>query len=420
MGGEEGAEALRKGWERFFRWGPYGLLGLSTLMAVATSAELMTPGENVAAASLLGAALLLHLWWGRAMRASPGAGSPKAVTYYCVRTLSAITLTLLNPFFSIYAVLGYFDSGHWLPKRWVRLGLLVNAGAMAGAEAGGLPPTSMESWTAFGVLYLLNAALVLFFARLGEQEADNVRANEATIAELERANSRLAQALEENAGLHAQLLVQAREAGVSDERRRLAAEIHDTIAQGLAGIIAQLQVASGKAGPEACAPIDLAAGLARQSLAQARRSVQNLAPSELEHDALPTALEKTTSEWSRSSGVHAGFTLTGTPEPLHSEVEATLLRIAQEALTNVDRHAGATRAGVTLSYMGDEVTLDVRDDGRGFDPHCPPSRPTRGGGGFGLGGMRSRAERLAGRVDIETEPGGGTAVSARVPLVRHD
>jgi signal transduction histidine kinase len=94
------------------------------------------------------------------------------------------------------------------------------------------------------------------------------------------------------------------------------------------------------------------------------------------------------------------------------------LRIAQEALANAGRHAGATRVGVTLSYMDDEVSLDVRDDGRGFDPR-PVLRRETVAGGFGLGGMRARAERVAGTVEIESEPGRGTAVSARVPLVGH-
>ncbi|CAM5344168.1 Putative two-component system sensor kinase OS=Streptomyces glaucescens OX=1907 GN=SGLAU_31695 PE=4 SV=1 [Streptomyces glaucescens] len=97
---------------------------------------------------------------------------------------------------------------------------------------------------------------------------------------------------------------------------------------------------------------------------------------------------------------------------------ATLLRIAQEALANTERHSGAARAGVTLSYMGDEITLDVRDDGHGFDPAAVPARGRSGG--FGLAGMRVRAERLAGRLTLEAEPGHGTAISARVPLARHD
>jgi signal transduction histidine kinase len=146
--------------------------------------------------------------------------------------------------------------------------------------------------------------------------------------------------------------------------------------------------------------------------------VQNLAPVALEHDGLPEALKKTVAEWAERTGTRAEFTVTGTTEQLHDEVSATLLRIAQEALSNAARHAAASRVGVTLSFMGDEVTLDVRDDGRGFDPCAAPERT--GNGGFGLDGMRARAERIAGSLTLESEPGHGTAVSARVPLVRHD
>lgn len=122
--------------------------------------------------------------------------------------------------------------------------------------------------------------------------------------------------------------------------------------------------------------------------------MHNLAPVALEHDGLPEALKKTVADWARRTGVRADFTLTGTAEHLHEEISATLLRIAQEALSNASRHARAARLGVTLSFMGDEVTLDVRDDGRGFDPAAVPGRT--GNGGFGLDGMRARAERVAG------------------------
>ncbi len=95
----------------------------------------------------------------------------------------------------------------------------------------------------------------------------------------------------------------------------------------------------------------------------------------------------------------------------------TLLRTAQEALTNVAKHAHAHRARITLSYMGDEVALDVRDDGVGFDVERSVAVP---GAGFGLHGMRQRVTRVAGSLDIELEPGGGTAISARVPAVALD
>lgn len=94
----------------------------------------------------------------------------------------------------------------------------------------------------------------------------------------------------------------------------------------------------------------------------------------------------------------------------------TLLRATQEALANVAKHARASRVGLTLSYMEDLVTLDVRDDGVGFEPDA--RRATGGAdGGFGLAGMRQRVQRLAGRLVIESEPGGGTAISASVPAI---
>ena len=109
------------------------------------------------------------------------------------------------------------------------------------------------------------------------------------------------------------------------------------------------------------------------------------------------------------NGVPAELITTGAARPLPPEIETTLLRTAQEALANVARHAAASRVALTLSYMEDLVSLDVRDDGAGFDPAAP--RP-RAGGGFGLAAMRERVHRIAGTLAVESEPGGGTAISA--------
>ncbi|MFI6155356.1 sensor histidine kinase [Kitasatospora sp. NPDC051170] len=405
-------------WGKFFRWGPYGLLALAGSISAATAPVLMTRDGMIAAGALLLLALGLQLWWGR-LRPRLPEHAPAARVYYVLRTVLAFALSWLNPLFSIFAVMGYFDAVRLLPPRLAKAGLLATAVTLAGAQSGGLPPRSMGGWLLFGAIFAVHAALSTIFGNLGEREAAEARAKAATMAELERTNARLEQALAENAGLQAQLLLQAREAGVDEERRRLAAEIHDTIAQGLAGIITQLQaVSAAEDGDVAHRHLERAQALARQSLGEARRSVHGLGPGALEHDALGEALRKTVAEWSERAGVRAEFTVTGTAEPLHDEIEATLLRIAQEALSNAARHSKAERVGVTLSYMDGEVTLDVRDDGCGFDPlHLPPRSES---GGFGLGGMRARAERLAGTVDLESEPGGGTAISARVPLVRHD
>ncbi|MET9776421.1 sensor histidine kinase [Streptomyces sp. NPDC006367] len=406
-------------WAAFDRWGPYGLLLLATLISwTVADAFGMTTGERWAAGALIVVAVVVQVWWSRAARTRPGPSTAGA-WQYAVRWAIGFALTWLNPLFAFYAVIGYFSAERLLPRRLRRAGLFATAVTMAGSQSGGLPPSGELGWVLFGGLLGANALLVLLFGHFADLEEARGRARLETIAELERANTALQQALDENAALHAQLLVQAREAGVADERRRLAAEIHDTLAQGLTGIIAQLQAVAAAPDPAvARTHTDRALALARHSLGEARRSVHNLSPAALADAGLPDALRKTVTEWSERTGVRAGFTVTGTAEPLHDEVAATLLRITQEALSNTARHAAAGRVGVTLSYMGDEITLDIRDDGKGFDPLTARRRtPT---GGFGLDGMRARAERIAGSLTVEAEPGQGTAVSARVPLVRHD
>jgi len=105
---------------------------------------------------------------------------------------------------------------------------------------------------------------------------------------------------------------------------------------------------------------------------------------------------------------------TGTTRPIGPEAEVALLRAAQEALANVAKHAEASRVGLTLSYLDNEVALDVRDDGKGFHPDANGHHST---GGFGLVAMRQRMESLSGTLQIESEPGYGTTISARVPVL---
>ena len=154
-----------------------------------------------------------------------------------------------------------------------------------------------------------------------------------------------------------------------DERQRMAREIHDTLAQGLTGIITQLQAAEQAADDPAGwhRHFDAATRLARESLSEARRSVEALRPEPLETGRLSEALADVAGRWSALHQIPVQVTTTGTARPMPHQAEFALLRTAQEALANVARHAQATRVGVTLSYMEHEVALDVRDDGRGFD-----------------------------------------------------
>ncbi len=401
------------------RFSPPVLLVLSLVLAAATSSLVGMGGADWAAAGVFAvAALVLELWWGRVARGRHGPGAVGA-TYYALRSALGFGLAWTNPFCAFYAAVGCFDIERLLPRRWIPLGLLATAATIAGAQIGGLPPDDTASWVFYCMLVAANMGIFLTVQQDAGKEEDRARKRVATIRELEHANLALERALVENAALHQQLLLQAREAGIADERRRLAAEIHDTVAQDLTGVIAQLQVVTDTQEPgPARVHAERALQLARHSLGEARRAVANLAPVALAEDDLPEALKKTVVRWSERTGVNAEFTLTGSDEPLHDEVEATLLRIAAEALSNTARHAKATRVGVTLSYMGEDVVLDVRDDGEGFDPSALPERDTASG--FGLQGMRARAERLTGELTVESEPGLGTAVSARVPSVPYE
>ncbi|MGW4212638.1 sensor histidine kinase [Lentzea sp. NPDC004789] len=302
----------------------------------------------------------------------------------------------------LYAVLGlreqvfgavsyaiYIYASELLRGRWMFFVVALTAVLATLSLFGGYP--SAGEAPAFWLLLMVFVVVACTFTFVGHVTTEQARLRK--------------ELLEENEGLHAQLLVQAHEAGVQDERHRLAGEIHDTLAQGLTGIITQLSAASESDWERR---LSVAADLARANLAEARRSVHALRPPALDSAALPEALDEVASGWSAVYGVPVSVTLTGAVRVMHPEVEVALLRMTQEALANVAKHASASRVGLTLSYMEDVVTLDVRDDGVGFDLKRPSS-------GFGLTAMRHRVHRLSGALFVESEPGGGTAISARVP-----
>ncbi|OHV41581.1 MULTISPECIES: sensor histidine kinase [Pseudofrankia] len=344
----------------------------------------------------------------------------RLMTGYLVVLLALIAvLVVRSPWFGFFAFTGYLESTALLVGWWRLAGAAVTALIAATSQVGGVPTT----W-GYLVLYLVVvifnvgvAGTMTWFAVVANEQRE---ARGRAIAELGDANRRLQAALTENAGLHAQLVVQAREAGILDERARLAREIHDTLAQGLTGIITQLQAAeqAGARGRH----ISTALRLARESLTEARRSVQALRPAELAEAALPDALADVAARWTQANGVPVEVSATGLVVALHPEVEATVLRVVQESLANVAKHAAANRVGLTLSYMSDVVTVDIRDDGVGFDTdEAGPGQAEGGGdtrgGGFGLAAMRQRVARLAGGFSVESEPGAGTAVSAALPAI---
>ncbi len=210
--------------------------------------------------------------------------------------------------------------------------------------------------------------------------------------------------------------IRARFAAVLEERARLAREIHDTLAQGFVGISSQLD-AVAMCMPEEPAParkhLDMARRMARHSLTEARRSVMDLRASVLEGQDLAAALESGTRLWTAGSGVEINVDVSGPPSQLPQEMEQHLLRITQEAVTNVLKHAGASRIWIKLHSEARRLCLRIVDNGRGFDQSSAFSSI---GGHFGLIGMRERAERLGGELTLASHPGEGTQVEVTAPL----
>ncbi|WP_447008505.1 sensor histidine kinase [Saccharothrix isguenensis] len=374
---------------------PYFVLVLTTVMYLVVETDPWpTPAVNVGIAVATG---LWMLWW---FTLHPGWRSRSGLmAVFFVGILVAYALLgLREPMFGFFSFAGYVFAIEVLPGRWKLAGVSATGVLAATSLHGGLPPAEFGPIVVYLAIVVFIVVIACTFTTFGHITSEQARRRKEMVAEM-------ATMMEENAGLHAQLLIQAREAGVLDERQRLAREIHDTLAQGFTGIITQLQ--ADESPPR---HVETALRLARENLAEARRSVHALSPPALVGANLPDALAEVVTGWTDQTGVAASVHTTGAARALHPEVEVTLLRAAQEALANVAKHAAASRVGLTLSYMEDVVTLDVRDDGSGFDPAVHTD-------GFGLIGMRQRVSRLAGALVVESEPGGGTAVSASVPAI---
>ena len=226
----------------------------------------------------------------------------------------------------------------------------------------------------------------------------------------------LAQALAHHvmmAAHSAELGEQLRHAAVLKERTRMARDIHDTLAQGFTGVILQSDAAEEallEEEPEhAVRHMRRARELARESLGEARRSVHALRPQALEKAAFPDALKAIITNAAAGTSLHADFQLKGEPRELQPAVEENLLHIGQEALTNALKHAHATEFQARLCFDPGAVRLELRDNGEGFAVDAV------NGGGFGLIGMKERAEQIGATLTILSETGAGTEIVAVSP-----
>jgi len=295
---------------------------------------------------------------------------------------------------------------------------LLLAEAETQAEPWGEDPlTTCRTWSSLAVVPLLAQETPM--GALGLAAGAGQRLSQAELDLLEAIGAQITIAV-----INARLYRRSREMAILEERNRMAREIHDTLAQGFTGILIQLQAAerlSLKKPEGALRSLREARELARSSLQEARRSVFNLRPTVLENMTLDQAIAEQLHRLKIESGLETDFILEGYPLPLSGSIEQNLYRIAQEALTNVRRHAQARRVGVTLTYQPHSVSLTVTDDGRGLNGQPGQSLPAVVGlqpgkaGHFGLIGIQERVKLMGGMVTFEQPAGGGTTIKVVIP-----
>ncbi|HEX7349499.1 sensor histidine kinase [Brachybacterium sp.] len=426
---------------------PYGLLVVCVLASL-----LLGPAQErpLRVLPVLALSLAAGAWTALVIarhRAGRGSAARRALDVLVLQLLAA-ALVLLAPWFAVFAFLGYLYSYELLGSPWRYLGVAVTSATMAVTYLGGIDRVLTGHWALWLGVTVVSTVMAAIFYRLVDAMDLQLDEQRRALARIAESNRRLESALAENAQLHAQLLVQAREAGVQQERERLAREIHDTLAQDLAGILTQLQGVEDTLEDSAATRrrVGIAAGLAREGLVEARRSVRGVGPALLASTQLPLAVEGTARRWAARHGAEIDPRVVGDPRALREDIETAVLRGVQEGLANVAAHARAQHVGLTLTYMDDLVTLDVRDDGIGFDPtrigvgDSEPEPAADGTGeegfgaeagrrpgddavaaedghGYGLTGMRRRVQRLAGHVAIESAPGEGTVVAISLPAI---
>ena len=337
---------------------------------------------------------------------------------YWLSTRREITLRRWPVYFAVQITLnfaiGVLTRGHWLA-----LGLYMSlVGQITGAlwpNLRGIALTVFLSVTLLAlnlivswglqelVQFLPIAALmctfVVIYVLLFVRQSEARERAQTLLRELEIAHRQLQE-----------YAVRVEELTIGQERERMARELHDTLAQGLAGLILQLEAADSHLESDnpdhAQAVVQQAMRRARTTLDEARRAIRALRPGTLERGDLSDALGREVDQFSTTTGVETRLEVDASALDVSPEMAQDLLRVVQESLSNVARHARASRVLVRLDAVDRGLRLVVKDDGVGFDPR----EGLEWSGCFGLAGMHERAARLGGLLRVESTPGEGTSV----------
>lgn len=382
-----------------------GVLAIGVLRVVIAVDQ--SPAERLACAGLLGVLALGYLV---ARDGHQDPGTWRAHTYLGVAVAVTGFACWLDGALSLLLFIVYPQV--WLLSRDLRTGTAVTVALTISATAGLL---AAEGWSPEALRVGGPQMLVgmLFSLLLGYWIARIMRESQQRaqlISQLESARAALA------AAHHAQ--------GVMAERERMAREIHDTLAQGFTSVVMLAQAATAGLERSDCRDRGAQAArerlraiedVARENLAEARSLVAALAPVGLADATLPDALRRLADRFGAETGLTVDIRVDGETSGLGRAQEVVLLRAAQEALTNVRRHARAERVVVRLLADAEGVRIEIDDDGVGFATDGVGLATDGAVGGFGLSGMRGRVGEIGGEMDVTSRPGQGTRVSVRVP-----
>jgi signal transduction histidine kinase len=383
-------------WHRQLRYWHAVYAAVWTAAVVVTAIEVPGPLGYWPTFALLALMAVAYVTLGvRGMRAERRA----AVAYHLIAWSTLLLIQWIDPgteTWMLYFVL-YPQMWAMLRLREAVVGTFVTLGLFGATrfvqsdfERGALTVIVVSTLISLGV----SMTLGLFISRITGEASRRAR----TIDELHVTQARLAAA--------------ERDRGVHEERDRISREIHDTLAQGFTSVVtlaraADAALARGDA-ETARERLAIIERTAADNLAEARLIVAELTPGHLQSRTLGQAIERLGAAVSSENGLRADVSVSGEPAPLGGVAEVVILRTAQEALSNVRRHAAADRVDIGLDYGPERVVLTVADDGRGFDTAVDRD-------GFGLDGVNARAAEVGGTVSLASAPGSGTTLRLEVP-----
>jgi signal transduction histidine kinase len=369
--------------QRYSQWWDvyFGVVAVAVAAAILL-ADNHPPWRRLLAAGAIAVMVVLHLVFGRRVIRDNASSVLLAVAQIA---LFAVAVALIP--FATWLLFVMIPLIFQLVSLWRAIVLVLVVNLVAPVRDLFLSPHDMRSDLVIAVISAASGVWLGFWiVRVIEQNVERG----ALIAELEASRAEVARL--------------SHEAGAAAERARLAGEIHDTLAQGFTSIITLLQAADPALRDERLA---LAVRTAKENLAESRALVAALTPAALSEGSLPDSVRRQAARFAEETGTPAKVRITGEERALPTKVEVVLLRAAQEALTNVRRHASAQEAVLLIAYAPSSVRLVVRDDGRGFDPATAD--------GFGLNGMRARADQVQGRLTVHSDPDTGTTIELEVP-----